>query len=140
MCVCVCVSASGDACPAFISTCSVESPVLSTAGRGKHLVKSIALLPPPRFALDYSLHFHVAAGSARSCLSQTSEMLVAHVVDGCEVCEARATRTCDSCETGDPVFVFQASSLEMKPTIEGRDLRKEDVYVCSSCSTRRIFA
>ena len=41
---------------------------------------------------------------------QTNEVLSAHVEDDCGVCEARAARMCDACDSGDPVFAFQASS------------------------------
>lgn len=39
-------------------------------------------------------------------------------MDGCNVCEARAARLCDSCDAGGPIFAFQASS-KMKHAHDG---------------------
>lgn len=50
------------------------------------------------------------AGHATPALFKTNEVLHAHVVDDCDLCEARSARMCDSCEAGDPVFAFQVSS------------------------------
>ena len=68
---------------------------------------------------------------ALSRFIQTNEVLVAHVVDGCEACEARATRMCDGCDAGDPVFVFQARVWGLLVT--------EEVEHMSSSSCARLF-
>lgn len=41
-----------------------------------------------------------------SC-SQTLEVMLGHVMEECDICEARAAHVCSVCFSSDPIFVFQ---------------------------------
>ncbi|CAM9331166.1 unnamed protein product [Ectocarpus sp. 12 AP-2014] len=59
----------------------------------------------------YSLEdlMSVKNGDLLHFLEETNEVLVAHVLGECHVCEGRAARVCEVCYIGQPVFPFQAS-------------------------------
>eukprot|EP00903_Cladosiphon_okamuranus_P008775 g8406.t1 len=44
-------------------------------------------------------------------LEETNEVLSAHVMDDCDLCEARAARVCEACGAGDPIFGFQVEKV-----------------------------
>ncbi|CAM9605456.1 unnamed protein product [Ectocarpus fasciculatus] len=60
----------------------------------------------------------VKNGDLLKFLQETNDVLTAHVLGGCHVCESRAARVCEVCYIGEPVFPFQIGTVARCPSCE----------------------